>query len=380
MSQSSFRIVFAGGGSGGHVYPLIAVAESVNKLWPAGGLPPEMVYMGPRDSYAAIFENHDIQVRPILAGKLRRYFSLENFFDAPKFFIGFLQALFRLYFIMPDVIFSKGGAGAFPVVVAGWWYRIPVVIHESDVKPGLNNLFSARFAKKVCVGFSAAAESFDARKVVVTGSPIRKELIDEGVISGAAKDALGFSASDPMIFVQGGSQGSLRINTFILENLKSMVGVAQVFHQAGVVNFPEVEKLSQAALVGSSYANRYRVVSFLDDVTMKLSLSAADLVICRSGAGTLCELAAFGKPSILIPHGDGSNGHQQANAYAFAKNGAAIVIENDNLLPGIVLSEIKKILGDKALREKMADAARAQFVPNAADMIAAQVLECAVSG
>jgi len=373
----TFRVVFAGGGSGGHVYPLIAVAEAIQKMWQGVDSPLEMYYVGPSDGYEQVFGEHNVAVRPILAGKLRRYFSLANLFDVPKFFIGFFQAMWRLYWLMPDVIFSKGGAGAFPVVVAGWWYRIPVAIHESDAKPGLNNVFSARFAKKICVSFEEAAAYFDARKVVVTGTPVREELLRNPIAPEAAKDALGFSSSHPLFLVLGGSQGSVRINTFVLENLKPIMELAQVFHQTGPANFTEAQKISQAALIDASYENRYVPMGYLDDATMRLALSAADVVLSRSGS-SISELAAFGKPMILVPHPAGSsNDHQRANAYAFAETGAALVIEENNLFPGIFFAELKKLLTDNELRAKMSAAARNRFVVNAADAIATEILKLA---
>jgi UDP-N-acetylglucosamine--N-acetylmuramyl-(pentapeptide) pyrophosphoryl-undecaprenol N-acetylglucosamine transferase len=336
-----------------------------------------MYYMGPPAGYAEVFTEHGIAVRPILAGKLRRYFSLANIFDVPKFFIGFFQALWKLYWLMPDVIFSKGGAGAFPVVVAGWWYRIPVAIHESDAKPGLNNFFSARFAKRVCVSFEEAAAYFSARKVVVTGTPVRDELLQNPIASAAAKEALGFSSSHPLLLVLGGSQGSAPLNTFVLENLKAIMELAQVLHQTGPANFAEVQKFSQAALIDASYENRYVPMSYLDDATMRLALSAADVALSRAGSG-ISELAAFGKPMILVPHAAGSaNDHQRANAYAFAETGAALVIEENNLSRGIFFAELKKLLADNDLRAKMGAAARNRFVANAADVIAVEVLKLA---
>ena len=373
----SFRIVFAGGGSGGHIYPLIAVAEAVKKMWAGVASPLRMYYLGPQDGYRETFESHDVMVRPIAAGKLRRYFSFQNFLDVPKFFIGFIQALWQLYWIMPDVVFSKGGSGALPVVVAAWWYHIPVAIHESDARPGLSNLHSARFAKKIFLNFEEAGAYFDPKKVIVTGTPLREELLASRMTPEAAKDALGFSSSHPLLFIYGGSQGAQRINLFVVENLKNIMEVTQVFHQTGGANFGEVEKLSQAALINASYANRYKAVSYVDVETLRLVLMAADAVLSRAGS-SIFELAAFGKPMILVPHsGAASNDHQNANARAFAANGGAVVIEETNLFGGIFIAELKRILGDAGVREAMSRAALSHFMPNAAEKIAEEILKLA---
>jgi UDP-N-acetylglucosamine--N-acetylmuramyl-(pentapeptide) pyrophosphoryl-undecaprenol N-acetylglucosamine transferase len=377
MASKTFRIVFAGGGSGGHVYPLIAVAEAIKKMWAGVESPLRMYYLGPQDGYRQAFEAQGIAVRPIAAGKLRRYFSVQNFLDVPKFFIGFLQALWILYWIMPDVVFSKGGGGALPVVAAAWWYRIPVAIHESDAKPGLNNLHSARFAQKIFLNFEAAAAYFDPKKVIVTGTPLRAELLASPMTAEAAKEALGFSSSHPLLFVCTGSQGSERINLFVVENLKAIMEVAQVFHQTGAAGFAEVQKLSQASLVAASYQNRYQAVSYVDAETLRLALSAADVVLARAGS-SIFEFAAFGKPMILVPYpSEYSNDHQGANASAFQEAGAAAVIEEPNLFPGIFLAELKRILSDTKVRGDMSNASRAMFTPNAAETIATEILKLA---
>lgn len=371
MRKHPFTIVFAGGGSGGHVYPLLAVADALRKRFEASGTPFRMVRMGPRDGYEVLFENRDIALSPVVAGKLRRYASFANIIDAPKFLIGFLQAFMKLYFIMPDVIFSKGGTGALPVVLAGWFYRIPVAIHESDAKPGLTNLFSARFAKRIFVGFAPAAAYFDGKKTEVTGTPVREELLGNRTTKELAKEELGFNASAPLTLILGGSQGSRRINEFVLENLAAIVAETQLFHQTGVANLPEVQKLSLAALTGAASA-RYQAVAYLDK-NLALALTAADLVVMRSGS-MLTEIAAFGLPAILIPLSESANGHQLINAHEFAKGGAAVVIEEENLLPGIFVNQLKVTLNDKDLRAKMSAASARFFIPNAAEKIAEGLL------
>jgi UDP-N-acetylglucosamine--N-acetylmuramyl-(pentapeptide) pyrophosphoryl-undecaprenol N-acetylglucosamine transferase len=352
---------------------MLAVLDALQKRCAELNAPLEIVRMGPRDGYEVLFQNRGVTVLPIVSGKMRRYFSLMNIVDVPKFFIGFFQALFRLYLIMPDVIFSKGGTGALPVVAAGWFYRIPVMIHESDAEPGRTNLASARFAKKIFVSFERAAGYFDPKKTEVTGAPMRSELFAERTTRELAKDALGFSSSHPLVLVLGGSQGSTRVNDFIITNLAALAAETQVLHQTGVGNLPEVKKLSQAALLGGPIANRYLAVGYLDD-NLSLACTAADLVVTRAGSDTIATIAAFGLPAIFIPLAGSANDHQRANAYEFGKTGAAVVIEEANLLPGIFLSQIKLILTDDALRAKMSAASARFFIPGAAEKIAEEVL------
>jgi len=393
--DTKFRVVLTGGGSGGHIYPLIAVADALAKKAGELNFNEELIYIGPHDSYAPLFEARGIQIETITAGKLRRYASIDNFLDAPKFFVGFVQALWKLYRIMPDVIFSKGGTGALPVVVAGWFYRIPVAIHESDAIPGLTNSVSARFARKVFLSFAEAAEKMGggkngaagggsanagaaSAKVLVVGSPVRDELLDNHAKPELAKESLGFDGSRPLMLIIGGSQGARKINDFILTNLTAITAETQVLHQTGIANFLEAQELSHAALIDQSpTANRYLPVNYLTD-NLATAYAAADVVVSRAGSGLIFEIAAFGKPAILIPIADSANGHQRANAYAFADTGAAVVIEEGNLLPGIFLNELKKILSSASsadLRAKMSAASAKFFVAGAAETIAEEVLK-----
>ncbi len=376
MKDETFRVVMTGGGSGGHMYPLLAVAEQLQAKAAELKFELELTYMGPEDPFAAALGNHNIGINPILGGKYRRYFSLLNILDIPKLIIGFFQALAKLYFIMPDVIFSKGGTGAFPVILAGWFYRIPIAIHESDAQPGLTNLFSSYFAKRVFVSFDAAARYFNPRITTLAGTPVRKELLAGRTTKDLARDTLGFSSSNPLIIILGGSQGSKHINDFILENLPAIIAETQIFHQTGTANYRDVEKLARAALIDASYKNRYQAVAYLDDQNYALALTAADIVVSRSGSGSLSEIAAFGAQSILIPH-TGGNGHQAANAYEFSKNGAAVVIEEENLLPGIFLSQLKSLLKNPNLLKKMGAEAAKFYAPDAAEKIVAGIMELA---
>jgi UDP-N-acetylglucosamine--N-acetylmuramyl-(pentapeptide) pyrophosphoryl-undecaprenol N-acetylglucosamine transferase len=373
MKDETFSIVFAGGGSGGHVYPMLAVIEALRKRFGELGLTVTMTRVGPRDGYETLFVNKGVVLSPITAGKMRRYASFANVLDIPKFIIGCLQALFKLFFIMPNVIFSKGGTGALPVVFAGWFYRIPIIIHESDARPGLTNLASARFAKKVFIGFEEAAKYFNAQKTEVAGTPIRAELLTKQTTKALAKETLGFSGTDSLTLFIGGSQGSERLNDFVLANLQEIAKSTQVLHQTGTGNLAEVQKLSRAALIDESFKNRYQPVGYLEK-NMNLALTAADLVVARPGANTIAEIAAFGIPAILVPLAESANDHQRANAYVFAKKGAAVVIEEANLLPGIFLEQLRAILLNADLRAKMASAASGFFIPEAAEKIAQELL------
>lgn len=371
-SSEKFLAVFTGGGSGGHIYPLLAVAESLKHELAALNAPYEFFYMGGKDVWSSMLSEHGMAMRPIITGKMRRYLSLANLIDIPKFFIGFFQALAKLYVIMPDIVFSKGGTGALPVVIAAWFYRIPVTFHESDAQPGLNNLLSARFARRIFLSFDRAAAYFNPAITRVVGSPLRDELLVGRTTKELAKENYGFDPTRPLLLVMGGSQGSARLNEFVLANLSELLERTQVLHQAGTANFLEVQNLSRAALLESPTANGYKAVDYFK-TDMALAFTAADLVLSRSGSSVM-ELAAFGLPAILVPLAESANGHQLIDAMEFAKTGAAIIIEEDNLLPGLFFGQLDALLRDQDRLAKMGAASGAFFKPGAADAIAKDII------
>ncbi|MEK7174395.1 MAG: UDP-N-acetylglucosamine--N-acetylmuramyl-(pentapeptide) pyrophosphoryl-undecaprenol N-acetylglucosamine transferase [Patescibacteria group bacterium] len=375
VPKSLVRIALAGGGSGGHVYPLLAVAEEVKAFAAERSFALDLRYFGPDDEYATVLAEKDIRIVGTPAPKMRRYFALRNFLDIPLFFVALVKAWWSLFWFMPDAVFSKGGPGAIAVVVAAWFYRIPIMIHESDAMPGLTNLVSSRFASRIVISFEAAAKYFNPAITRLTGNPVRHELLEGRLPPETAKKELGFVDTEPLVLVLNGSQGSQRINEFLEINLPTLVKEVQILHQTGKANFLETKRLTQAALIDSDSINeerRYKPVPYLGK-DLPTALSAADVVVGRSGSGMIFELASFGKPAILIPLAESANNHQRTNAYEFAKTGAAVVIEESNLLPGIFISQLKTILTDQATLQKMNAAASAFSRPKAAKEIAEEV-------
>ncbi|MBI5220756.1 MAG: UDP-N-acetylglucosamine--N-acetylmuramyl-(pentapeptide) pyrophosphoryl-undecaprenol N-acetylglucosamine transferase [Candidatus Liptonbacteria bacterium] len=383
MNKQIVRILFTGGGSGGHIYPILAVAEEVRRLAAELGATVELHYLGPQDRYSETLTAAGITLHGLVGAKLRRYFSLQNFLDVPKFFWALLQALFKVYAIMPDEVFSKGGTGAWPVVLAARFYRIPVMIHESDATPGLTNLLSRPFALRVAVSFESARHYFRPERTLWVGNPIRSDLLVNALSPDAAKEQLGFNKSEPLLLVLGGSQGSERLNDFIIDNLSDILPITQVFHQVGYENLATVERTTKALLMNlpieTEAKHPYQVVPFFEDaVSYRNALSAADLVLARSGSGTLTEIAAFGKPAILVPMPDEfSNGHQRVNAYEFTKTGGGVVMEESNLMPRFFLKHLKDILTNPETIARMAQASASFFRPNAARAIAEELLRIA---
>jgi len=372
------RILFTGGGTGGHIYPILAVAEELARLDAKMEL--ELRYFGSPENYQSLLSSRGIIVSKILSAKLRRYFDLRNFIDAPKLFIALIQALWKVFWYMPDVLFSKGGPGALPVVWACRFYRIPIIVHESDAIPGLTNKISAKSAKVVLTSFNSTSQFFPVKEIILTGNPVRSSLLaNNNLDKQTSKKILGFNPDKPLILVVGGSQGSKRINNFFLDVSSKLINKFQILHQTGRKNFDEVNKEFQIIIrdFDTEEKKDYKIVPFLENDLCD-ALTAADIVVARAGSGNIFELAIFAKPSILIPLAEAANNHQNANAYEYAKNGAAVVIEEENLKPNIFLTQIEKIFMIPENLPKMSEAAKNFAKPQAAKMIAQIIVNVAI--
>lgn len=353
--------MITGGGSGGHIFPLIATVTELQLLAGEKNIDLKIKYLGFYGEYKKILEENNIKVAGIASSKIKRYSRFSGIFQAPKFILSIFQAFWGVYWFMPDVLFSKGGTSAFAVVFAAWFYRIPIVIHESDSVPGKTNLMSAKYAKIICAAFNENKKYF-GEKTIIVGNPIRRVLLTNIKFDEVqTKRRLGFDETKPLIFVMGGSLGSVRINNFILKNLPLILEVAQVYHQTGKDNYETV--LAEAAKILAPLPEElkrgYKAVGFLgttDDT--RDAYVASDLIVGRAGSGTIFEIAAFGKPSILIPLPESAQDHQRLNAYEYETLGAGYMIEEDNLLTNLFLDKAIGILSDREKYKKMSEAAR----------------------
>ncbi|MDP3727566.1 MAG: UDP-N-acetylglucosamine--N-acetylmuramyl-(pentapeptide) pyrophosphoryl-undecaprenol N-acetylglucosamine transferase [bacterium] len=367
------RIAFTGGGSGGHVTPIIAVAREIKRIAEEERiLNLELYYFSPDAVPEDIAAAEDIVVSRIRTGKLRRYFSIMNFIDVFKVAFGILEALWKMFIVMPDVVFSKGGFGSFPVVLAARLYRIPVMVHESDAIPGRVNRWAGKRARRIAISFAGAGAFFPAERTALAGVPLRSRIT--GGSRGEAQEAFGVFSARPVIFAMGGSQGAAVINRSLMEILKGLIAEYEVIHQAGEKNFEDVELETASIIKEGGGATYYHLIPFLDEDHMRSAYFLADLVIARAGGTAIFEIAAAGKPSILIPIKISAPDHQRANAYAYAAQGAAVVIEEDNLTPSVLLHEIQKLMADPERRARMAEAAKKFARPDAAHTIAQELL------
>lgn len=372
------KIVLTGGGTGGHFYPLIAVAEEINNLMKEQKLvPARLVYFADKQYDPRLLFENNIEFKQISAGKVRHYFSLLNIFDAVKTVWGIIEAVIKLYIVYPDVVFSKGGYVSFPVLWAARLLRIPVVIHESDSLPGRVTKWSAKFAVRIAVSFPQTVGLFPAGKTALTGNPIRNDA--RHPISQGAAEFLNLEPDAPVIYVTGGSQGAAIINDVILDILPSLLEKYQVIHQVGTANLADAEKRASFVLEKSTHKNRYKLFPYLNNSALRMVAGIADVVISRAGAGAIFEFACWGTPAILIPIPLAISHDQRENAFAYARSGGAVVIEQNNLTGSVLVSEINRILGDEALQESMKRGAKSFAKPDAAREIAKEILNLALA-
>lgn len=325
------RILLTGGGTAGHVTPNIALLPSLKEL----GY--DIHYVG---SYNGIEKDLitelDIPYHGIASGKLRRYFSMQNFTDPFRVIKGFSQAKHLVKTLKPDVIFSKGGFVSVPVVMAGKMCKVPTIIHESDMTPGLANKLSIPSASKVCCNFPETLEHLPSEKAVLTGCPIRQELLTGDKV--AAKKFCNFTSDKPVILIIGGSLGAVAVNNAVRGILPELLNDFQIIHLCGK------GKLDESLLHMEGYAQFEYIKDELRDL-----FTLSDIVISRAGANAICELVALRKPNLLIPLSrNASRGDQILNAYSFEKQGFSLVMEEENITNEALLTAIHTLYDNQS--------------------------------
>jgi UDP-N-acetylglucosamine--N-acetylmuramyl-(pentapeptide) pyrophosphoryl-undecaprenol N-acetylglucosamine transferase len=359
------RIVLVGGGTGGHFYPLIAVAEVLNTLPEK----PELYYFGPDEYDREVLLKNNITFVPCPAGKARRYFSIANFTDFFKSIGGIFVAIARLFKVYPDVVFSKGGYTSVPVILAAKVLFIPIVIHESDSVPGRSSKLGALLAQYIGVAYQEASEFFPKRKTALIGIPIRR-VIQQVFDKAEARAYLEIPQDKPLIYVTGGSSGAERLNNQIIEALPDLLTNHRIFHQVGESNLEFMKERAQLVLEDKSKLQNYYLHGHLNEEMVAMILSAADLVITRAGSTTLFEIAEHETPAIVVPIPESISHDQRSNAYAYARHGAAVVMEEENITEHLLLQEINAILQDGNRYQEMVAATRTMQYPEAAKKIA----------
>lgn len=319
------KIILTGGGTAGHVTPNIAL---VPKLRDAGF---EIKYIGSYNGMEKqLVEKEGIDYVGISSGKLRRYFSWQNFTDPFRVIKGFFEARKIIKKYKPDVIFSKGGFVSVPVVMAASSYKIPTIIHESDMTPGLANKIAMRYATKVCHTFPETAQ-YLGNKAVFTGSPLREELFHGNKIT--ALNMCSFNTDKPILLVFGGSLGAQKVNEAIRAALPQLLTKFQVAHLCGKGKLDESLKNTKG----------YAQFEYISD-EMKDFFAMADIIVSRAGSNSICEIAALNKPSVLIPlSANASRGDQILNATSFEKQGFCEIVDEDSMTTELLLDTINKV-------------------------------------
>lgn len=365
------RIALTGGGSGGHFYPILAVAHELRAIAAAERIVDlRLYYFGSKPIHPELLAEDNIQYRAVAAGKIRSYSSFRNILDWFVTAFGILQAIGTMLVVMPDVVFAKGGYDSFPTLAAARLFRIPVVIHESDAVPGRVNRWAGKWAARVAVAYPAAGKFFPEGKVALTGIPIRS-----GILGGTREQAaqfFGVYSGRPVVFITGGSQGAKIINQAVVEILAKLLERFEIIHQVGEAHFEDLRFETAPLLKEGGGERYYHMIASLTEEQMRGAYLLADIVVSRAGS-TIFEIAAWGKPAIVIPLAIAAQDHQRANAYAYAASGAAVVIEEANLTPSLLLHEITSVADHPERRAKMAEAAKAFARTDAAAVIAKEV-------
>lgn len=380
------KILFTGGGSGGHIFPIIAIAREIRKYYPQFNYDSsrkrrelKLFFIGPKGEipFTDLIEE-DIKVKKILAGKIRRYFTISSFFQNLidilfKVPFGIIQAFFYVFLLAPDLIFSKGGYGSLPTVIAGKLLGTPIFLHESDTIPGLANRFSSKFALEIFVSFPVEQmEYFPKEKMISVGNPIRESIFQGD--KEEAKNIFGINGQKPVILILGGSQGAQRINEVIYQVLNELLTEFEIIHQVGPKNFGEVKSISQV-IINARLEKYYHIYPFLEEEELAHAMTLADLIISRAGSGSIFEIAAVGKPSILIPLPESAQNHQAENAYLFSERGACLVIEETNLTPHFFLDRLRYLFSHPTELKEMGEKAREFAKPRAAKVIADYIID-----
>jgi UDP-N-acetylglucosamine--N-acetylmuramyl-(pentapeptide) pyrophosphoryl-undecaprenol N-acetylglucosamine transferase len=366
------RVVIAGGGTGGHTSAGLAVAAALA----AGGA--EVHWIGSHEGVEARrVPEAGFPFHPISTGKLRRYWDRKNvtdlFLRVPA---GFVQSGRLLRRLKPSVLFSTGGFVSVPPALAARTLGIPLVVHEQTAVPGLANRITARFAARIAVSFRSTGGGFPADRVVLTGNPVRREVL--GGSREAALAYFGFDAAAPLVYVTGGAQGSHRINRLVGEALPRLLAICQIVHQCGdsaeTGDRAWLQELARALppALRPRYAVRPYVGAELRDV-----YAAAALLVGRSGAGTVTECCGLGVPAVFVPLPGASGDEQTANARLVEAAGGAVVLPQGDLTPEGLVDTLTRLLADRAGLQAMGARARTLAVPDAAQRLARIIREVA---
>lgn len=355
------RILLTGGGTAGHAWPIILVAQSLLKNQRV-----KLLYVGSRQGIEKkLAIKYSIPFKAILVGKRRAYFSVSNFWDLIKTAIGILQSFFIIVRFKPDIIFAKGGYVTIPIIFWLRFLKIPLVIHESDVVMGRANLLSMRYASKICLGFPIEEykENLPLDKILYTGIPIQFDFLQTPIKTGHRLKLL----------ITGGSQGSSKINNLISEILPELTKKYEIYHLAGKRDYEKLSEIKDPNYNANS--SNCHLFDFTDQ--MPRLMRDADLVISRAGASTLAEISATAKASIIIPLESAKGEHQEANAEVYQKRNAAVILGEKKLTANSLSAIIDNLMADEKMRALLGHHAKSLFCQDATREIVDAIFEAA---
>jgi UDP-N-acetylglucosamine--N-acetylmuramyl-(pentapeptide) pyrophosphoryl-undecaprenol N-acetylglucosamine transferase len=370
------RVLVSGGGTGGHIYPALAVATQLKQLYNA-----EILYLGSDDGLETrLVPAAGFRMATIQAGKLQRYVSWQTVKGVARVPVGMLQAVGIVREFRPDVTFTSGGYVAVPAGLATRLQQVPLLLHQQDVPPNLSNRLIAPLATRISIAFTDSRRYFPAHKTLLLGNPIRQEILDVRQIAvSQARTKLGLDPEMPLLLVTGGSQGARHLNQVVVQALPALLKFCQVLQISGQKLYDETRALADSMTTDLDYAlqQRYRLVPYMSD-EMPLALQAAEIVLCRAGAATLSELATLGKPSILVPLPPAiGSSPQEVNADTFAKAHAADVILNANLTLEVLVDRVQYMMNSPAQLLAMSNALNDFARPEATQKIVETIVKLA---
>ncbi|WP_067687480.1 UDP-N-acetylglucosamine--N-acetylmuramyl-(pentapeptide) pyrophosphoryl-undecaprenol N-acetylglucosamine transferase [Nocardia jejuensis] len=384
--RGEVRVIVAGGGTGGHTYPAVAAVRALRDLVAEAGAGAEVLWAGVPDSLEQrVAAENDVEFTAIKAGKLRRdrnplkMLNAANARDALRVPVSVLAAQGVVRRFRPDAVLCTGGYVCAPIGMAAALRRRPLVIHEQTTGIGKANLLLARMADRIALSSEASVDLLPARvreRAVVTGNPIRPALTSgDPAAAVKALEWSGYVPGLPTVYITGGAQGAVQINELIAELLPELLNAANVIHQCGKLSYGRVSE--QAAALPAEVRDRYLVREFLG-AELPDVLALADVVVSRSGAGTLAELTTLGKPSVLIPYPHSVGGEQIRNARILADHGGARALVGQDATASNLNTALSELLTEPATRAQVSEAARAMGHPEAAEELALTVLDLAV--
>ena len=366
------RVVVSGGGTGGHIYPALAVAESLKRLRPDT----EILYIGATTGMETeIVPKHGVEFRAVTAKKLRKTVSLSTFGVAFSLLRGYGEARNVLREFRADAVIGTGGYVAAATVLAAARLGIPTVIHEGNAIAGRTNLGLARFVRRICLTFEAGVSQFPEAKTVVTGFPTRGGIVAPECVSQAQarQRFAGLSAERFTVLVTGGSQGARAINNVVLDSARDLQAAGiQIIHHVGARNFDDAKRQAQER--GLLESGSYRPVAYLDAEEMPLAWRACDVIVCRGGISTLTEALVNSRPALIIPLPSAYADHQTYNARELETAGAALLLPESALTAPKLTAALLTLRDNPQTCQNMTAACRALARPDAADRVAKEVL------